>query len=814
MKILTVFATLAMTVGLAACGGKKECKTHSWGSWETTKAATCLAEGSEHRTCKKCGKEQTRSIDKLEHQWEEVAGTKVEATCEEAGHYSRKCSLCQTLEIPALGHDWVDDEDQTAAVAPTCTTAGTKLQHCSHDASHTRTATVDALGHDWGEWEETKAPKCEEDGERKHTCQREGCGVEEKEVVAKLGHHLVAQADDGTAAKEDFAKVRVFECDREGCDYATFGFSAIETSSKSGRLLEETVTNDKGEEEVGKRFWGRPIGNDVALDENGTADRDSHEPVYNPETKGDLFEYNFTLTDAQVAALGEDIACYADAKPADYLNGKDFWAADPNGEEWTPGFYIEGENAGQQITDYRYILYVDGSPVQFDESIKAPVPNGSSTNIARGEFIMPYIFHFTAGDHSISLRMAGGYRSLFFNFIFKSYEAPEVPPEPPVEEDPWVLDETTVMPEPAADEGVVVRYKNKQDATLVKYEIAAQTGKFQLADDGSRWKTDPSTGEFKLNNFSNRTEGCSFSFKFSLPQAFEGKMYQRSYMDSYKNNYTKKLYYQTNNHANIEVKFNGGDAIDLSQFAETTFQDIFGDGTGLDNSEVKDVEIGNVVLKASNSGTFKRVETLNMITSHFVFIGKDHVHTYSAGEKASDSALRVATCACGDSGYELQAADVTEGHAAPASSDKNTRLGKNKMKDIWNITGIEAGTYDIYLQAQNSQYNDDAYWNAGTAQDHGGSANDNGNSRDFRYKAFVGEDNENAVKVDFGSATDTALDQYSDFGLSYAGGATWTNKPVARITIAADSTTFTIQNMNNGYSIWIYGVRLMPVAIA
>ena len=109
--------------------------------------------------------------------------------------------------------------------------------------------------------------------------------------------------------------------------------------------------------------------------------------------------------------------CYCDAKPADWLgrNGYDFWARRESDTEWTQGFYIDGEKEGQAILDYRYILYVDDMMQEFDPTIKVPVPREEP----RAEYVMPFTFHLHAGYNKISLRMAGGFRSTFYNFIFK-----------------------------------------------------------------------------------------------------------------------------------------------------------------------------------------------------------------------------------------------------------------------------------------------------------------------------------------------------------------------------------------------------------
>ena len=212
------------------------------------------------------------------------------------------------------------------------------------------------------------------------------------------------------------AAVRPYECSR--CGLVTFGFRADQVSAESRSHL---VIDEDG----GVRFWGRPIGNAVALDATGTADRDDHEPVFDLYETGDFFEYQFYLTDAQANELAECM-CYCDAKPAEYLAGQDFWARDPGSEEWTPGFYIDDDpstpdidETGQEIQDYRYILYVNDVVQRFDPSISVPVP-GTAGNEPRQEYVMPYVFHFRPGLNKISLRMSGGYRSTFYNFFFRA----------------------------------------------------------------------------------------------------------------------------------------------------------------------------------------------------------------------------------------------------------------------------------------------------------------------------------------------------------------------------------------------------------
>ena len=78
---------------------------------------------------------------------------------------------------------------------------------------------------------------------------------------------------------------------------------------------------------------------------------------------------------------------------------------------------------GKRVEDYRYVLYVDDQVVDFDPDISVPT-NGRNTNMTREEFVLPYTFHLHQGQNKIRLCMAGGYRSTFYNFIFRPYVEP------------------------------------------------------------------------------------------------------------------------------------------------------------------------------------------------------------------------------------------------------------------------------------------------------------------------------------------------------------------------------------------------------
>ena len=390
-------------------GGKAENARHTFGDPTDVVPATCTATGSQKVKCTVCGAEVTQTLPMADHTWGEWE-TITEADCEKDGSRKHTCTVCQTEE----------------------------------------TETVQALGHTWGEWETVTEATCEKDGSRKHVCSV--CNKEETEVVEKLGHQLKAIGGEQQAPAGE-ATVRLYECER--CHITYLGFSADEPSEASKPHLM------KGDND-GMRFFGRPIGNALALKaDGGSVNEQNNECVYCSTETGDFFEYVFTLNEEQAATLAT-ARLYCDARPANYLSG-DFWAYNRSADDWTPGYYIDGADdhvqkdattgevvmvkdhakatknedgswtegaeletevkMGARIEDYRYILYVDDQPVDFDKDTEVPV-KGSQQNMTRAEYVLPYTFNLHKGQNKISLRMAGGYRSEFYNFIFRPYVAP------------------------------------------------------------------------------------------------------------------------------------------------------------------------------------------------------------------------------------------------------------------------------------------------------------------------------------------------------------------------------------------------------
>ena len=158
------------------------CITHEFGEWVITKEPTCTKTGTETRTCKTCGAEETRTVKANGHKFGAWEVSKA-PTCTETGTEIRTCTVCQTTEsrtVKALGHKF---GAWTVTKAPTCTEAGTETRTCTV-CQTTESRTVKALGHKFGAWTVTKEPTYTETGVRTRTCTV--CGEEETQTIPVL----------------------------------------------------------------------------------------------------------------------------------------------------------------------------------------------------------------------------------------------------------------------------------------------------------------------------------------------------------------------------------------------------------------------------------------------------------------------------------------------------------------------------------------------------------------------------------------------------------------------------------------------------
>lgn len=651
--------TLVLALGgLVGCGGKKDTSsakhTHNYvvDSAQSV-AATCEADGKEVKVCSGCGDKKETTKKATGHKWvddEDQTGVTL-PTCTEAGQKKQHCTnpgctKTQTINVEALGHDYKVATDQTGAVAPTCEDAGTEITECSRCHAKS-TNEVQALGHEMvkdADDPRNVAPTCTEAGKEVSKCSRQGCNHEVVADVAALGHDIKLVDADAPVVPGK-ATVRMYSCTRN-CGTTYFGFKANEVSEASKSHL---VINDQG----GARFWGRPIGNKMELDDEGSATARPGDltAIFDETETGDFFEYVFDLTEEQVSKIGDECLLYCEAQPANYLGGQDFWACDPSAEEWTPGLYIEGEKKGQPIEDYRYILYVDDKPVEFDSTMKAPVANGAMTNLPIGEYVMPYKFHLHKGTNKISLRMAGGYRSVFYNFTFRAVEEeePVTPPTPVVH-----THEFTFGAAGEAAQGEVA-YAVGTCKGCGKEAIKILSG----ADMNGKLKQDD-----KLPKGTNGYDGTAIAKYVFSATAGAGELYVEAAHDNAGNDarsfYDGKVgnsnsFPLPDGKTNTVMKMNGEEIT----LPTATYGEL---GLPATANQFALIKIADVTLAASNEFTMTATSSYGLKYKSIIFVtSKAHAHTYAAGSEVAESGkstYTVDTCACGGQRVMLNVVDL------------------------------------------------------------------------------------------------------------------------------------------------------------
>ena len=226
-KAGTVTITAKTTNGLTANAQIKVVSGHTFGTWTTTKNATCTQVGTKSRKCTVCGKTETQTIAKTGHKSVtdkaipatcttdgktegshcSVCGAVIKAqetikatghkfgnwtttkssTCTESGTQIRKCEICGATEsksLSAKGHTEVVDK----AIPATCTTDGkTEGSHCSVCGAVIKAQEIiKATGHRFGNWTTTKSATCTESGTQIREC--ETCGATESKSLSAKGH--------------------------------------------------------------------------------------------------------------------------------------------------------------------------------------------------------------------------------------------------------------------------------------------------------------------------------------------------------------------------------------------------------------------------------------------------------------------------------------------------------------------------------------------------------------------------------------------------------------------------------------------------
>ncbi|MCQ2776540.1 MAG: hypothetical protein MJ217_02310 [Bacilli bacterium] len=368
MKKLKFLAPLLLSLALVGCGkpadasskgnSSGECK-HSWKTEEVITEATCQQKGKEKQKCSKCGAEQEVETKLASHKYVEDTAESKPATCQAAGEKVEKCSVCgdtKKTPIEKTDHTWVISEDQTGIENPlTCDTDGQVRYECS-------------------------------------VCH-------EKEVRdQKADGHLYGEKQKAQVAEG--VEYYTQECTIDGAKRYSWDASLVTAASK------DHIREENG----GWRFKGRPMGNDVQLDDDGNPSQDNHTAVPNPAQTGDFFEYEFFAPEAM-----NNAKLSAEILPASTLNNTDMFAAPSNvtSNDWTYGikFADETDTTGSPIDDFRYVITVNGEKVVMDKSTYVATPGAGQK-----WYQFPGNLNLKAGLNTIRISMAGGWIHDFFQF--------------------------------------------------------------------------------------------------------------------------------------------------------------------------------------------------------------------------------------------------------------------------------------------------------------------------------------------------------------------------------------------------------------
>lgn len=164
-----------------------DCIEHTYGEWQTVRAATCVEKGLQRRSCSNCDFIDEAAIDFASHQYATTYTIDQQADCAHTGSKSRHCTVsgCDAVtdvtEIPATGaHSY---GEWTVTNAATCAAQGVKQRSCSV-CGGVQEEKIAMTAHQWNEGTVTKQPTAQEEGVRTYTCS--GCGLTKTESIAKL----------------------------------------------------------------------------------------------------------------------------------------------------------------------------------------------------------------------------------------------------------------------------------------------------------------------------------------------------------------------------------------------------------------------------------------------------------------------------------------------------------------------------------------------------------------------------------------------------------------------------------------------------
>ena len=405
------------TSACSVCGDKLTevipSKGHQWKKdYTVDKEATCIAEGSESIHCSLCNavKEgSSRSIAKTAHSYGEWETVKA-ATCTTAGSKERKCSTCGNKEaqtIKATGHTW--DADYTVDKKATCTAEGSKSIHCINCNEVKDVTAISALGHKYGEWETITKATCTVAGSKERTCST--CGNKETQTIKATGHTWDADYTtdkEATCTAEGSKSIHCAKCDE------VKDTTAIPALGHDWSDPDWTWSDDHSS--ASAKFTCKNDGTHVeTVNATVTSDVDESEgnTVYTAKATFNGKEYKDTVTEENQQQNDERL--YGKARYDTAIKAADEYKASPNGK-FENVIVAYGQNFPDALAG-GYLAKVKNAPILLVEPseegriadyISKNIASGGTVYILGGTGVVSSAFEKKVKDKGIKAERLGG----------------------------------------------------------------------------------------------------------------------------------------------------------------------------------------------------------------------------------------------------------------------------------------------------------------------------------------------------------------------------------------------------------------------
>ncbi len=221
---------------------------HDWSDWETVTAATCLAEGSEKRSCERedCDAQETHAITKLDHSY--TGAIKSDGNGKEATHSFKCVNGCDNYGN-ATNHTWNDGVEAPEA---DCENAGTMTYTCTAEGcGATYTESVNPDGHTLGDWIAEVPATCVATGTKGHyecsVCHKYFADDRTTVIddltldVDKNNHTNLVKTDKKDATCTTDGNIEYYTC--EGCGKIYSDAAATTEITKAETVLKATDHN-------------------------------------------------------------------------------------------------------------------------------------------------------------------------------------------------------------------------------------------------------------------------------------------------------------------------------------------------------------------------------------------------------------------------------------------------------------------------------------------------------------------------------------------------------------------------------------------